>query len=137
MGLGALLVGVVTLGCVVVGGELVGGEDPAFGLWGAGAVDPAGGEEGGRCGEGIGRECSEDEGVRGGEVVLQAAGQGERVREEGEEVREEGEVRGGVGIDLGERRHLEGFNKTEYRTLGQVFWEYHTSNCNIVAQRPI
>jgi hypothetical protein len=55
-------------------GELVGGEDPAFGLWGAGAVDPAGGEGGGRCGEGIGREGGEDEGVRGGEVVLEAAG---------------------------------------------------------------
>jgi len=75
--LGALLVGVVTLGCGVVGGragELVGGEDPAFGLGGAGAVDAAGGEGGGRCGEGRGREGSVDEGVGGGEVVLEAAG---------------------------------------------------------------
>lgn len=37
------------------GGELVGGEDPAFGLGGTGAVDAAGGEGGGRCGEGRGR----------------------------------------------------------------------------------
>lgn len=53
------------------GGQLVGGEDPAFGLGGAGAVDPAGGEGGGRCGGG---EGGEDEGVGGGEVVLEEAG---------------------------------------------------------------
>jgi len=61
---------------------------------------------------------------------------GEGVWEEGEEVRQEGGVRGGVGIDLGQRRHREGFSKIEYRALGQVLWESHTSHFNIVVQRP-
>lgn len=110
------------LGCGVRGGggQLVGGEDPAFGLGGAGAVDPAGGEGGGRCGGGVGREGSEDEGVGGGEVVLEEAGQGKGVWEEGEEVRDERGVRRGVGEDLGEGRHLEGFSKISNSRIARI-----------------
>jgi len=49
-------------------------------------------------------------------------------------VREEGGVRGGVGIDVRQRRHREGFYKIEYGSLEQAFWE---SNLDIVAQRPV
>lgn len=59
-------------------GDLVGGEDPAFGFWGAGAVDVS-------CGKGfrrwrdVRREGGEDVSGWGGVVELEAAEEGEGV----------------------------------------------------------